>query len=77
MTYDQAETYGIYQMMEELGLTYDQLLTEEPHTMREVLESMTKTDLQALAAELDITGRSSMTKAQLVDAILATQKGGV
>lgn len=77
MTYDQAETYGIYQMMEELGLTYDQLLTEEPHTMREVLESMTKTDLQALAAELDITGRSSMTKAQLVDAILATQEGGV
>ncbi len=77
MTYDQAETYGIYQMMEELGLTYDQLLTEEPHTMREVLESMTKTDLQALAAELDIIGRSSMTKAQLVDAILATQEGGV
>lgn len=77
MTYDQAETYGIYQMMEELSLTYDQLLTEEPHTMREVLESMTKTDLTALAAELDITGRSSMTKAQLVDAILATQEGGV
>lgn len=77
LTYDQAETYGIYQMMEELGLTYDQLLTEEPHTMREVLESMTKTDLTALAAELDITGRSSMTKAQLVDAILATQEGGV
>lgn len=64
-------------MMEELGLTYDQLLTEEPHTMREVLENMTKTDLTALAAELDITGRSSMTKAQLVDAILATQEGGV
>lgn len=64
-------------MMEELGLTYDQLLTEEPHTMREVLESMTKMDLLTLAAELDITGRSSMTKAQLVDAILATQEGGI
>lgn len=64
-------------MMEELGLTYDELLTQEPYTMRDVLESMTKTDLTSLAAELEIVGRSSMTKAQLVDAILATQEGGV
>lgn len=64
-------------MMEELDLTYDQLLTQEPYTMRDVLESMTKTDLSTLATELDIAGRSSMTKAQLVDAILATQEGGV
>ncbi|MCT4779830.1 MULTISPECIES: Rho termination factor N-terminal domain-containing protein [Exiguobacterium] len=45
--------------------------------MRDVLESMTKTDLTSLAAELEIVGRSSMTKAQLIDAILATQEGGV
>lgn len=64
-------------MMEELGLTYDELLTQEPYTMRDVLESMTKMDLTSLAAELEIVGRSSMTKAQLIDAILMTQEGGV
>lgn len=35
----------------------------------EDLEDLTKADLQARAAELEISGRSSMTKDELVEAI--------
>lgn len=35
----------------------------------EALEDLTKADLQERAAELDVSGRSSMTKDELVEAI--------
>ncbi|WP_290756244.1 Rho termination factor N-terminal domain-containing protein [Exiguobacterium sp. UBA3491] len=38
---------------------------------------MTRDEVYAIATDMNISGRSSMTKAQLVDAILATQEGGV
>ena len=47
----------------------------EPTYTREELEAMTKDELYAIATDMDIAGRSSMTKAQLVDAILDAQGG--
>lgn len=52
-------------------------MSEEPVYSREQLEVMTRDEVYAIATDLNISGRSSMTKAQLVDAILATQEGGV
>lgn len=51
-------------------------MSEEPVYSREQLEAMTRDEVYAIATDMNITGRSSMTKAQLVDAILATQEGG-
>lgn len=47
----------------------------EPSYTREELEAMTRDEVYAIATDLNISGRSSMTKAQLIDAILAAQGG--
>ncbi|WP_082318551.1 Rho termination factor N-terminal domain-containing protein [Exiguobacterium sp. BMC-KP] len=52
-------------------------MSEEPVYDREQLAAMTKDEVYEIATDLNIAGRSSLTKAQLIDAILATQEGGV
>lgn len=52
-------------------------MSEEPVYDREQLEAMTRDEVYAIATDLNISGRSNMTKAQLIDAILTTQEGGV
>ncbi len=48
----------------------------EPRTYtREELEGMTRDEVYAIAVERDISGRSSMTKPELIDAILLDQGG--
>ena len=47
----------------------------EPSYTREELGAMTRDEVYAVATDLNIAGRSSMTKAQLIDAILAAQGG--
>lgn len=49
----------------------------EPHVYtREELEAMNKDEVYAIAVERNISGRSTMTKAELIDAILLDQEGG-
>jgi hypothetical protein len=40
---------------------------------RQELEGLTKKDLSVLARDAEITGRSTMTKAQLVDALITSE----
>lgn len=47
----------------------------EPSYTREELEAKTRDEVYAIATDLNISGRSSMTKPELIDAILAEQGG--
>ena len=47
----------------------------EPSYTREELEAKTRDEVYVIATDLNISGRSSMTKAQLIDAILDAQGG--
>ena len=47
----------------------------EPSYTREELEAMTRDEVYVIATDLNISGRSSMTKPELIDAIHDAQGG--
>ena len=49
--------------------------SEPPTYTREELEGMTRDEVYAIATDRNISGRSSMTKGELIDAILLDQGG--
>jgi hypothetical protein len=69
-THDYLEEADIVLDDDEYAVIDETPVGETTSYERDYLESITKADLYDIATERDISGRSSMSKAELIDAIL-------